>query len=381
MTVTVSKPALILREELSALKKPSGVKGEELLRSNTVSDAYNALNPVMFRNRFINGDMRIDQRNNGGTVSGHVTYPVDRFRVIKDTAAGTMTMQRSSTAPLGFNTSVVYTVGTAYTPGSSENNFFVQLIEGYQTADFGWGTTGAVPVTLSFWVRCSLTGYFGGSLRNGASNKSFIFSYNVNASNVWEYKTITIPGCSDGTWDKTTGNGVELAWGLSVGATFSNAPGGWYTGNYISATGAKFISSTAGATWFMTGAQLEKGTVATPFEFRPFPVEFQLCQRYYEVLNSNYTFQLWVPNTGYLNKVAGTWAYQVPKRTTPTISQFPGSTVGIDRFGIGAAGYSSISLTASADMMNFDINMNASYTCGERMTFTGTKIYQASAEL
>lgn len=282
MTVTVSKPALILREEISALKKPSGIKGEELLRSNTVSDAYTALNPVMFRNRIINGDMRIDQRNNGGAVSGHVTYPVDRFRVIKDTGSGTMTMQRSSTAPLGFSTSVVYTVGTAYTPGSGENNFFVQLIEGYQTADFGWGTAGAVPVTLSFWVRCSLAGYFGGSLRNGSSAKSFIFSYTITAPNVWEYKTITIPGCTDGTWDKTTSNGVELVWGFAVGSNYSNAPGGWYSGNYISATNAKFISSTAGATWFMTGAQLEKGTVATPFEFRPFDIELLLCERYYQ---------------------------------------------------------------------------------------------------
>ena len=271
----------------------------------------------MFRNRIINGDMRIDQRNNGGTVSGHVTYPVDRFRVIKDTGSGTMTMNRSSTAPAGFNTSVVYTVGTAYTPGSGENNFFVQLIEGYQTADFGWGTAGAVPVTLSFWVRCSLAGYFGGSLRNGSSNKSFIFSYTITAPDVWEYKTITIPGCTDGTWDKTIGNGVELVWGFAVGSNYSNAPGGWYAGNYISATNAKFISSTAGATWFMTGAQLEKGTVATPFEFRPFPVELALCQRYYW----QHSISIWVSAIldGSSSDYPGAFIqHPVPMRITPT---------------------------------------------------------------
>ena len=341
MTVTVSKPALILREEISALKKPSGIKGEELLRSNTVSDAYTALNPVMFRNRIINGDMRIDQRNNGGTVSGHVTYPVDRFRVIKDTGSGTMTMNRSSTAPAGFNTSVVYTVGTAYTPGSGENNFFVQLIEGYQTADFGWGTAGAVPVTLSFWVRCSLAGYFGGSLRNGSSNKSFIFSYTITAPDVWEYKTITIPGCTDGTWDKTINNGVELVWGFAVGSNYSNAPGGWYAGNYISATNAKFISSTAGATWFMTGAQLEKGTVATPFEFRPFPVELALCQRYFETIGPG--------NICKANNTTAWWMgykHVVPKRAIPTFS-LVSTTVRFFEFGISNRDTSSASIGGS----------------------------------
>ena len=376
MTVTVSKPALILREEISALKKPSGIKGEELLRSNTVSDAYTALNPVMFRNRIINGDMRIDQRNNGGTVSGHVTYPVDRFRVIKDTGSGTMTMNRSSTAPAGFNTSVVYTVGTAYTPGSGENNFFVQLIEGYQTADFGWGTAGAVPVTLSFWVRCSLAGYFGGSLRNGSSNKSFIFSYTITAPDVWEYKTITIPGCTDGTWDKTTGNGVELVWGFAVGSNYSNAPGGWYAGNYISATNAKFISSTAGATWFMTGAQLEKGTVATPFEHRSFGAELALCQRYYQVINQ----VSW--NQGQASRDTATESYhgqqiQSPMRIAPTIATYDNSgNPSISCYRYGPGGHYDYGLWNSKITAIWSITTQAfAFTT----TFAGDTVFESKA--
>ena len=385
MTVTVSKPALISREEISALKKPSGIKGEELLRSNTVSDAYTALNPVMFRNRIINGDMRIDQRNNGGTVSGHVTYPVDRFRVIKDTAAGTMTMNRSSTAPDRFNTSVVYTVGTAYTPSVGENNFFVQLIEGYQTADFGWGTAGAVPVTLSFWVRCSLAGYFGGSLRNGSSNKSFIFSYTITAPNVWEYKTITIPGCTDGTWDKTINNGVELVWGFSVGSNYSNAPGGWYTGNYISATNAKFISSTAGATWFMTGAQLEKGTVATPFEFRPYPVELQLCQRYTEVIrNGNNETLIGIGYCYNSNYNMINYPFKVTKRTEPSVSLV--GTVGDIQMLTTAGSWQSSTSVAFTSNINATriIGINASFTLGnacEMRIINTTSYVLASAEL
>jgi len=164
MTVTVSKPALNLREELSALKKPTGIKGEELLRANTVDDVYTAINPVMFRNRIINGDMRIDQRNAGASVSltGVTGFVVDRWNtVVRPTGGGTITGQQISDAPAGFSNSTRLTVNTADSSLASLDYYFHwQKIEGFNTYDLAFGTANASPVTLSFWVKSSIAGQF-----------------------------------------------------------------------------------------------------------------------------------------------------------------------------------------------------------------------------
>jgi hypothetical protein len=190
-------------------------------------------------------------------------------------------MQQSSVAPAGFINSALFTVGTAYTPSAGENNFYRQGIEGFNVADLNWGTANAQPVTLSFWVRSSLTGTLGGSLRNGDSNRSYPFSYTISAANTWEYKTVSIPGDTTGTWLTTNGIGVDVSWGLSVGSNASGTAGVWAASNFISATGATNITSTAGATWYITGVQLEEGTAASPFENRLIGTELALCQRYY----------------------------------------------------------------------------------------------------
>jgi hypothetical protein len=235
-----------------------------------------------FKNRIINGAMVIDQRNAGATVSSSGAFPVDRFIVIKDTAAGTFTAGQSSTVPSsGFTKSLLFTVGTAYTPAAGENNFLKHYIEGYNIADLSFGTAGASNITLSFWVRSSLTGTFGGALTNGGNDRTYVFSYTISAANTFEYKTISIPAYTSGTWNTTNSVGFEIRWGLGVGSTFLNTAGAWYTGNYISATGSTNVTSTAGATWYVTGVQLEKGSTATSFDYRPYTAELQLCQRYY----------------------------------------------------------------------------------------------------
>jgi hypothetical protein len=237
---------------------------------------------LSFKNRIINGDMTIDQRNEGAAVTATGTFPVDRFRTFKDTASGTLTGQRSTIAPAGFVNSLSYTITSAFTPSSSEGNSFNQIIEGLNVADLGWGTASAQPVTLSFWVRASVTGTYGGSLRNNAANRSYPFSYTILAANTFEYKTITVPGETTGTWETGISAGIYLFFSLGTGSVLTGTAGAWANGNFINTTGATNITSTAGATYYITGVQLEKGTVATSYDYLPYGTELMLCQRYYQ---------------------------------------------------------------------------------------------------
>ena len=318
-----------------------------------------------FKNRIINGAMVIDQRNAGATVSSSGAFPVDRFIVIKDTSAGTFTAGQSSTVPSsGFTKSLLFTVGTAYTPAAGENNFLKHYIEGYNIADLSFGTAGASNITLSFWVRSSLTGTFGGALTNGGNDRTYVFSYTISAANTFEYKTISIPAYTSGTWNTTNSVGFEIRWGLGVGSTFLNTAGAWYTGNYVSATGSTNITSTAGATWYVTGVQLEKGSTATSFDYRPYGTELFLCQRYYETsaypdvtftVNSTRAGICFVGATGN----SSGFNFLVPKRSnSPTVTLYSRNntsgavslvTTGADITGsaasaIGGTGFRAISL-------------------------------------
>lgn len=265
------------------------------LKVNAITDAsggntatINSMTPTAdslqgFRNRIINGDMRIDQRNAGASVTPTAggVYPVDRFIGAED-SDGAMTAQRDSSAPIGFVNSVKFTTTTADASlGATQFALVVQYIEGTNVADLAWGTANAKTVTLSFWVRSSLTGTFGGSLRNSAANRSYPFTYSISVADTWEQKSVTITGDTTGTWLTTTGVGIGVIFGLGVGSTYSGTAGAWDASNLLSATGATSVIGTLNATWYITGAQLEVGSVATPFERRPYGTELALCQRYY----------------------------------------------------------------------------------------------------
>jgi len=239
-------------------------------------------NGIGFRNRIINGDMRIDQRNAGSAVTASGSFPVDRFSLINSTD-GAFSAQQDSSTPAGFVNSVKITTTTADATLTTTQNFnFQQRIEGTNVADLGWGTASAKTITLSFWVRSSLTGTFGGSLRNSASDRSYPFTYSIFVADTWEYKTVTIAGDTSGTWLTTTGIGIQVFFGLGVGPDRSGTAGAWNSNNNISATGAVSVIGTLNATWYVTGVQLEVGSVATPFERRPYGTELALCQRYYQ---------------------------------------------------------------------------------------------------
>jgi hypothetical protein len=235
-----------------------------------------------FRNRIINGDMRIDQRNAGAAVTTSDSYPVDRFFVGNSTD-GAFSAQQDSSAPTGFINSTKITVTTADASVTTTQALqFRHIIEGTNVADLAWGTANAKTVTLSFWVRSSLTGTFGGVFNNSAFNRSYPFTYTISVADTWEYKTITVSGDTSGTWLTTNGTGLNIRFGLGVGPDRSGTAGAWAGASYISATGATSVIGTLNATWYITGVQLEVGTVATPFERRPYGTELALCQRYYQ---------------------------------------------------------------------------------------------------
>ena len=256
------------------------------------SISNNQGSPFGFKNRIINGAMVIDQRNAGASVSATNAelYTVDRFKCLQGIVTSKFTVQQSSTVPTGFTKSVVLTSSSAYTVDASDYFLYRQAIEGFNVADLGWGTANAQTVTLSFWVRSSLTGTFGGSLGNGGSNRSYPFSYTINAANTFEYKTITIAGDTTGTWATDNSAGIVVNWSLGMGSTYVGTANVWAGTFYGAPTGSTNLVSTNGATLNITGVQLEKGTQATAFDYRPFGTELALCQRYFYRLSGSGAF-------------------------------------------------------------------------------------------
>ena len=280
------------------------------------------------RNRIINGDMRIDQRNEGASVSAVDSgFPIDRWKFAANPSAK-FNGQRNAgaiTPPVGFTNYLGATSTSSYSVASGDYQGFQHRIEGFNVADLAWGTANAAPITISFWVRSSLTGTFGGSLYNNAANRSYPFTFTISAANTWEQKTFTVQGDTSGTWTTDNSAGLTITFGLGVGTTYSGTAGAWAGTLYFSATGATSVVGTSGATFYITGVQLEAGSVATPFEHRQYGQELALCQRYYYVHNhigssGTRTMPLSVlyATTGW----EGTWAgvrTPVPMRSSPTV--------------------------------------------------------------
>jgi hypothetical protein len=257
---------------------PYGTVNADLM---TTSDGVSSSGLYGFKNRIINGAMVISQRGTSFSSPTSGAYTIDRWYVRTQNSSVVSTITQSSTTPAGFVNSLYISIGTGSASASGDRAALYQGIEGYNTADFGWGTANAKTVTLSFWVRSSKTGQFGGAFQNDAGNRAYPFSYTINAVDTWEQKAITIAGDTTGTWLTTNGAGIQLTFDLGMGSTFLATAGAWTAGDYRGATGDTSIVSTTGATFYITGVQLEKGSTATSFDYRPYGTELQLCQRYY----------------------------------------------------------------------------------------------------
>jgi hypothetical protein len=367
------------------------------INSNTLADGA-ALNSVPggvnFRNRIINGDMRIDQRNAGAAVTTSALqsniFTLDRWSYYNDVVSK-RTIQRVAEAPPGFIDSLKVTVIATDTVGPQQ--FLRQAIEGFNIADLGWGTAQAQPATLSFWVRSSVTGQMGGTIQNATANRSYPFAYTINSANTWEYKTVAISGETTGTWQ--TGNGMGVSIIFENGPGFNTrAAGAWASTNASTATGSVNLCATLNATWQITGVQLEVGTVATPFERRPFGTELVLCQRYFQ---KSYNLET-VPGTAtgsgsfalgsFAFNTTSTWGanitFQQEMRASPTVVLFngAGTSGNLDvAFGSGSTS-TAAGTTFSLGAKSVGVYHNGSLsgqTAGQAVSLGGH--YTSSAEL
>lgn len=268
-----------------------------------------------FKNRIINGAMRIKQRANS---SVFVTSDAGNFIDMQAFGAGTsanVSYTQSSDAPAGFTNSASVTVVTADTSlGSSDFAYFQNNIEGNNIADLAWGTASASPVTLSFWAKSSLVGTYTAGVVNQALNRTYMSNFTINQANTWEYKTITIPGDTTGTWLTNNDIGIRVRIGLAAGTNSIVTNNTWVAGNGLATASTVNWLATVGNTFLFTGLQLEKGSQATSFEYRPYTTELQLCQRYYEI--ARYTLSgtsAWTPANGIY--------FKVEKRATPSITE------------------------------------------------------------
>jgi hypothetical protein len=336
-------------------------RGANMTLTTVDAGMLNSQSQQTWRNRIINGAMVIDQRNAGASITANnTTFSVDRFKMLASVASKFTSQQNagSVTPPTGFINYAGYTSSSAYSVGAAEVFAVQQNIEGLNIFDFEWGTASAQPITLSFWVRASLTGTYSVVFKNSAANRSYVASYTVSASNTWEQKTITIAGDTSGTWLTTSGIGLRLYFTLAAGSTQVGSAGSWQAADLYGVTGGISVVGTNGATFYITGVQLEKGSTATSFDYRPYGTELQLAQRYYEFD----TYKLLVASNG-SNLLIGRLTYKVPKRIAVTL--------GLSNAGI-SGGYNPPTAQAASSVNGIDVERT-----GGEINFGWT----ASAEL
>jgi hypothetical protein len=333
----------------------------------TFPQNLNAPNTFGFKNRIINGDMRIDQRNAGASVTptADATYTIDRWSS-RLGAASKFSIQRNAasvTPPVGFTNYLGITSLSAYSIGSSDYFAEEHRIEGFNIADLAWGTASAAPVTISFWIRSSLTGTFGGAITNNAQNRSYPFTYTINSANTWEKETITIAGDTSGTWLTDNNVGAAIRFGFGAGSTFSGTAGAWSAGNFFSATGATSVVGTNGATFYVTGVQLEKGSTATSFDYRSYGTELALCQRYY--------WKATLPGATFTTNLSthATTRMPVTMRAIPTLDSGATFTAATGNNGTVALN-SGTGYTASGDGVGIYNSAN-NWTVGATVTLVG----------
>jgi hypothetical protein len=259
----------------------------------TFNKTFIPANPLTNRNLIINGDMRIDQRNVGSAVtSASNVYLTDRWQLQINGTTNTPSFQQVTDAPTGFQYSLKATSNGSETLPTNGAVTPRQRIEGFNSAHLLYGTSNAKTVTISFWVKSSLTGTWTISITNSSFSRSYIAEYTINSANTWEYKTVTITGDTAGTWNTDNTTGLIVQFPVDTDTILDATPNAWLAGNYRTTSGSNRLLGTSGATWQVTGIQLEVGDTATPFEHRPYDMELARCQRYYNKNLAVYTATL-----------------------------------------------------------------------------------------
>ena len=283
------------------------------------------------RNIIINGAMQVAQRGTSFTSNADL-YTLDRFAIGHGSPVNAMTVSQETDAPTGFKYSLKVLAGTGASASTGGYAVLRQAIEGTNMYHLAFGTSSAKTITISFYVKSSLTGTFAVSIRNQAGNRAFASTYTINSANTWEYKTITIAGDTSGTWTADTGIGLHIHFDLGIGSNFDIATGAWTAGsNMFGGESTVKLTETTNATWFLTGVQLEVGSVATPFEHRSFGEELSACQRYFcktfdyatvPANNSTTSGSFMLGNSASNYEPSVTWRYPVEMRGTPAITLF-----------------------------------------------------------
>ena len=293
-----------------------------------------ASSPYVMKNKIINGNFVIDQRNAGASYSTTPIdgiYTLDRWQAVFS-QANKFTVQQNAgsvTPPTGFTNYLGITSSSAYSSASGDYFYIHQKIEGYNAADLDFGKSTAKTITISFWVRSSLTGTFGGALANSDNSRNYAFSYTISSANTWEQKSVTIAGDTSGTWATTNGIGLRVLFNIGSGSSLLTTGGSWGSTWVSGVTGSTAVTGTNGATFYITGVQLEVGSTATAFEWRPYGMELSLCQRYYaKSWDTNYAVgtlagaegvvDIYVPNGG-TGQFRTTVFWPVEMRTDPTV--------------------------------------------------------------
>jgi hypothetical protein len=344
-----------------------------------------------FKNRIINGAMVIDQRNAGASItpSTNGTMSLDRWKCGLNTglAPSKYSVQQSSVAPAGFSNSVLITSTSAYTVQADDYSTFTQAIEGFNFADFGFGTANAQPLTIFFQIRSSLTGTFAGFIQNNNADRSYPFTFTISAANTWESKTVTIAGDISGTWvGATNSTGLLFGFNLGTGSNRQGTANTWNASNARTVSGAVNLIATNGATMYITGVQLEKGSTATSFDYRPYGTELQLCQRYFwsATGGSNSTSYSYLgPLQAYLATEAFGFltALPVTMRANPTCSS-SGTFVANTAAGNGRT-ITTLTLLGNKNGISCSIVANTGLTAGQAtgINFYDSNTLTASAEL
>ena len=276
------------------------------------------------RNKVHNGDMRISQRYGTTAHTPSSTtrnYVIDRWAYWSNQASKT-SIQQVTDAPAGFKHSAKCTSLSAHTADAGHWFGYTTTIEAQDIYDLAQGTANAKSFTLSFYVKSSITGTWAAAVRTkpGSPSRSYPFNYTINSQNTWERKTITIPGSTDGTWLTDNNEGICIWFDLGTGSTFHATANQWYSGNAVGPSASPFIAVN-GATWLVTGVQLEVGSVATPFEHRSYADELRRCQRYFFNITGNNGSRSGIP--GYANSTSSLRCmvqFPAPMRAIPTVS-------------------------------------------------------------